>query len=100
MIDRSKVVLLLFYTDEVQEQTKCKHLAKSFASSFPEYSVFALDINKNERLCYLLNIEHAPTYVLYKDGELMMTWKERQLEAEIFEFVRILTKQYNKSLKT
>ena len=68
-------ILLNFYT-EWNEDSKAMHpILKDVAAALGDQAkVIKIDIDKNQELAEALRIKSLPTFVLYKDGE--MVWRK------------------------
>jgi thioredoxin 1 len=75
LIDLKIPVLLNFYT-EWDEESKIMHsILKDVAAAMGDHAkVIKIDIDKNQELAEVLRIKSLPTFVLYKDGE--MVWRK------------------------
>lgn len=71
-------ILLNFYT-EWDEESKAMHpILKDVAAALGDHAkVIKIDIDKNQELAEVLRIKSLPTFVLYKDGE--MVWRKSGL---------------------
>lgn len=78
LIDLEIPILLNFYT-EWDEGSKAMHaVLKDVAAALGDHAkVIKIDIDKNQELAEVLRIKSLPTFVLYKDGE--MVWRKSGL---------------------
>lgn len=75
LIDLKIPVLLNFYT-EWDEECKAMHpILKDVAAALGDQAkVIKINIDKNQQLAEVLRVKILPTFVVYKDGE--MVWRK------------------------
>jgi thioredoxin 1 len=74
-----KIPILLNFFAEWDEECKVTHaILKDVAAALGDHAkVIKIDIDKNQELAEVLRIKSLPTFVLYKDGE--MVWRKSGL---------------------
>lgn len=68
-------ILLNFYTEWDEDSQAMHPILKDVAAALGDQAkVIKIDIDKNQELAEVLRIKSLPTFVLYKDGE--MVWRK------------------------
>lgn len=71
-------ILLNFYTEWDEDSQAMHPILKDVAAALGDQAkVIKIDIDKNQELAEVLRIKSLPTFVLYKDGE--MVWRKSGL---------------------
>jgi thioredoxin 1 len=78
LISADKPVLLDFYADWNELDTRLKMLRDVAAVLGHKAKVIKIDINKNEILADALRVKGNPTFMIYKNGE--MKWRQTGLQ--------------------
>jgi thioredoxin 1 len=78
LISADKPVLLDFYEDWNEVDTRLKMLKDVAAVLGHKAKVIKIDINKNEILADALRVKGNPTFMIYKNGE--MKWRQTGLQ--------------------
>jgi len=74
LIDLETPVLLDFYTEWSDEDTSTNLILKDVAAALGDKAkVIKIDVEKNKPLAEALRINGVPTFILYKNGE--MVWR-------------------------
>lgn len=68
-------ILLNFYTEWNEDSQTMHPILKDVAAALGDQAkIIKIDIDKNQELAEALRIKSLPTFVLYKDGE--MVWRK------------------------
>lgn len=74
LIDHKVPVLIIFYTEWSEECETIHPTLKDVAAVMGDKAmVIKINVDKNENLAEALRIKAIPTYIIYKDGE--MVWR-------------------------
>ena len=72
LIDSEKPVLLDFYTEWSDKDTSTNLILKDVAAALGDKAkVIKIDVEKNKSLAEALRINGVPTFILYKNGEML-----------------------------
>lgn len=75
LIGSNVPVLIDFYADWNDEDSNFHSILRDVAAALGDKAkVIKIDIEKNETLANALRIKGAPTFMIYKDGE--MKWRQ------------------------
>jgi thioredoxin 1 len=75
LIDVSIPVLLDFYTDWSEPSTAMHPVLRDVAAAMGDKAkVIKIDVDKNQELAEALRVKGLPTFMIYKNGE--MVWRQ------------------------